>query len=384
MEIANINMDNIIIAASISFVISYLAIPVILRIAEMKKLYDLPEDRKIHDYPISSLGGIGIFAGFILAFLLAAPLGYPEISFLSAAFLVVFFLGLKDDVIILTPLKKFIGQLIAAGILIFKGGFVITGLHGFLGIHDFPQQFSIVFTFLTILVITNSFNLIDGIDGLAGSLGLLSTLLFGSYFISVEAYLYAVLAFSMSGSLLAFLIFNVAPAKIFMGDTGSLLLGLVNAILAIKFIEFASLPNSSIVLPAAAAMGFAILFVPLFDTLRIFSFRIMNRKSPFSPDKNHIHHILLEKGCNHPTITIIAVLFNIAIAALTYIFNAFGNTIILCSLIAVGFISVGLLIYSNRKARQMLLQNTPFRKQNGDLKVISLDQEEEKRKTGEI
>ncbi|MBU6159148.1 MAG: undecaprenyl/decaprenyl-phosphate alpha-N-acetylglucosaminyl 1-phosphate transferase [Bacteroidetes bacterium] len=377
-------MDKIIIATIIGFFITYLAVPVILRIAQMKKLYDLPDDRKIHDYPISSLGGVGIFAGFILAFLLGAPDNSSEIAFLSAAFLVVFFLGLKDDVIILTPLKKFIGQLIAAGILIFKGNFLITGLHGFLGIHDFPQQFSILFTFLTILVITNSFNLIDGIDGLAGSLGLLSTLLFGSYFLYIGAYLYATLAFSMSGSLLAFLIFNVSPAKIFMGDTGSLLLGIANAILAIKFIELGSHPTSAITFPAAAALGFAILYVPLFDTLRIFSLRILHRKSPFSPDKNHVHHILLEKGCNHPTITIITVLFNIAIVALTYIFNALGNTILLSSLIATGFISVGLLIYSNRKARRQLLQKTLFRKENPDLKVINLENPKEKRKAGEL
>jgi UDP-N-acetylmuramyl pentapeptide phosphotransferase/UDP-N-acetylglucosamine-1-phosphate transferase len=256
-------------------------------------------------------------------------------------------------------------------------------LHGFLGIHEFPQQFSILFTFLTIIVITNSFNLIDGVDGLAGSLGLLSTIIFGSYFLSIGAYFYAAMAFSMSGSLLAFLIFNVSPAKIFMGDTGSLLLGLVNAILAIKFIEFASHQPGHFPLPAAAAMGFAILFVPLFDTLRIFSFRILNRKSPFSADKNHVHHILLEKGCNHPTITIIAVLFNIAITALTYIFNALGNTTLLSALIAAGFISIGLLIYSNRKARQKLIQKTFLRKEN-DLKVINLEKTEEKRKTGEI
>jgi UDP-GlcNAc:undecaprenyl-phosphate GlcNAc-1-phosphate transferase len=376
-------MDNIILVTILGFIITYLAVPVIMRIAEMKQLYDLPDDRKIHDYPISSLGGVGIFAGFILAFLLAAPNDYPEISFLSAAFMVVFFLGLKDDVIVLTPLKKFIGQLLAAGILIFKGNFLITGLHGFLGIHEFPQQFSILFTFLTIIVITNSFNLIDGVDGLAGSLGLLSTIIFGSYFLSIGAYFYAAMAFSMSGSLLAFLIFNVSPAKIFMGDTGSLLLGLVNAILAIKFIELASHSPGHFPLPAAAAMGFAILFVPLFDTLRIFSFRILNRKSPFSADKNHVHHILLEKGCNHPTITLIAVLFNIAIAALTYIFNALGNTILLSALIATGFISIGLLIYSNRKARQKLIQKTFLRKEN-DLKVINLEKAEEKRKTGEI
>ena len=376
-------MDQVFLGAIISFIITFAAIPAIMRVAELKKLYDIPNDRKIHTYPISSLGGVGIFAGFILGVLIVPSYAVAEIQYMVAAFLVIFFLGIKDDIVVLTPMKKFLGQVVAASLLMFKGNLIITGMHGFLGIQEFPPIIGVVFTFFTILVITNSFNLIDGVDGLAGTLGLFSTFVFGSYFLLANEIFYAVLAFSMTASLLAFLIFNVAPAKIFMGDTGSLLLGIVNSILVIKFIEIASRPDALVSISSAPTIGFAVLFVPLFDTLRIFTYRVFHRRSPFSPDKNHVHHLLLEKGCTHPTVTLIAVIFNIIIAICAFSFKSLGNTVLLLSLIAVGFISIGLLIYSNKSARLNLLEKAFNRKEEGsELKVIKINEEEEFGKTG--
>lgn len=376
-------MEQVFLGSIISFIITFSAIPIIMRVAELKNLFDIPDDRKIHTYPISSLGGIGIFAGFILAVLIVPNYAVAEIQYMLAAFLVIFFLGMKDDIVVLTPMKKFLGQIIAVSLLMFKGNLIITGMHGFLGIQEFPPMIGVVFTFFTILVITNSFNLIDGVDGLAGTLGLFSTFVFGSYFLLANEVFYAVLAFSMTGSLLAFLIFNVAPAKIFMGDTGSLLLGIVNSILVIKFIEIASRPDAIISLPSAPAIGFAILFVPLFDTLRIFSYRVFHRRSPFSPDKNHVHHLLLEKGCTHPAVTMIAVLFNIIIAVGAFAFKSLGITTLLLSLISIGFISISLLIYSNKNARLQLLEKAFNRKsEGGDLKIIKINEEDKLSKTG--
>jgi UDP-N-acetylmuramyl pentapeptide phosphotransferase/UDP-N-acetylglucosamine-1-phosphate transferase len=377
-------MDHVFLGSILAFIITFSAIPIIIRVAEYKNLLDFPDDRKIHNYPIASLGGIGIFAGFVFSILISLPFGAPEMQYLLAAFLVIFFIGIKDDIIILTASKKFLGQIVAAGILVFKGNIMITGMHGFLGIEEIPQAVAIVFTFFTIVVITNSFNLIDGVDGLAGTLGLFSTFVFGSYFFLANEPFYAVLAFSMCSAILAFLIFNVAPAKIFMGDTGSLLLGIVNAILVIKFIGIATLPNATLPLPAAPAIGFAILFVPLFDTLRIFAYRVLHRRSPFSPDKNHVHHLLLEKGCTHPAVVFIAISFNILIAAATYFLHFLGNTALLLSLIGTGFTSIGLLIYSNRSARLKFLEKAFSKKQEGGgLKVINIEKENELRKTGE-
>jgi UDP-GlcNAc:undecaprenyl-phosphate/decaprenyl-phosphate GlcNAc-1-phosphate transferase len=367
-------MDHLLIGSVISFLITFSAIPIIMRVAEMKHLFDVPDDdRKLHANPVPSLGGIGIFAGFILAILMAVPNGGLELQFMTAAFMVIFFLGIKDDIVVLTPLKKFLAQLVAAAILIFKGGVMITSMYGFLGIQELPYAFSVAITFFTIIVITNSFNLIDGVDGLAGSLGMLATCALGIYFFLAQQHLYSVMAFSMAGALTAFLIFNVSPAKIFMGDTGSLLLGTVNSILVIKFIQLASDTGGVLFVPSAPAIGFAVLFVPLFDTLRIFAYRILSRRSPFSPDRNHVHHLLLEKGCSHNMVTFLALAFNVAIIALTFIGRNLGNTILLLGLISVGFSTISLLIYTNRAKRRKLFHSfRTDKKLEIETKVIAL------------
>ncbi|HZE85812.1 MAG TPA: MraY family glycosyltransferase, partial [Puia sp.] len=231
-------MFDVLLSIAISFTVTFLAIPAIINVAEMKKLFDMPDERKIHHTPITPLGGLGIFAGFAFGCLLTLHFGQSvDLQYFMAASLVIFFLGLKDDILVISPVKKFIGQVLAAFIIIYYGGIQIRSMHGFLGISQLPEMFSLLLTYFAVIVVINSFNLIDGVDGLAGSLGLLSTVIFGVYFLAVNMLPYSVIAFSLAGSLLAFLIFNFQPAKIFMGDTGSLLVGTINAILVIKFIN---------------------------------------------------------------------------------------------------------------------------------------------------
>ena len=189
---------------------------------------------------------------------------------------------------------------------------------GFLALTSCPKAFALALTYLTIIVVINSFNLIDGIDGLAASLGMLTMLLLGTYFFMVGLQAYALLAYSLAGSLVAFLIFNHHPAKIFMGDSGSLMIGLVNAILVIKFINVASDPTIAIPIGSAAAIGFSILIVPLLDTLRVFAIRISKGCSPFTPDRNHVHHLLLSLGFGHAAITFICVCINMSFVLLAY------------------------------------------------------------------
>src|SRR6187549_2478068 len=211
-------MDNILLSTALAFIITFFAIPVIIQVAKDKKLFDEPDERKVHKMVIPTLGGLGIFAGFILATLLGVPAGSsPELHYFAAAAIVIFFLGIKDDILVLSAAKKFIGQLIAAGIIIKFGGVQLSDMHGFLGIYEIPHIASIVISIFTIIVITNSFNLIDGVDGLAGSLGLLTTLVFGAYFFYAGQLTYAVMAFALAGSIIGFLIYNYSPAKIFMG-----------------------------------------------------------------------------------------------------------------------------------------------------------------------
>src|SRR5688572_22211342 len=176
-------MDNILLSTALAFIITFFAIPVIIQIAKDKKLFDEPDERKVHKTVIPTLGGLGIFAGFIIACLMGTPATLAlELQYFVASAVVIFFLGLKDDILVISASKKFVGQLIAAGILINFAGVQITNMQGFLGIYEIPKFASILLSLFTIIVITNSFNLIDGVDGLAGGLGLLTTIVFGVYF----------------------------------------------------------------------------------------------------------------------------------------------------------------------------------------------------------
>ena len=345
-------MDNIIFSGALAFLITFFSIPIIIQVAREKKLFDEPDERKVHKTVIPTLGGLGIFAGFILATLLGAPvLDSKELQYFAASAIVIFFLGIKDDILILSVTKKFIGQLIAAGIIIKFGGIQITNMHGFLGIGEIPHIAGIVLTLFTVIVIVNSFNLIDGVDGLAGSLGLLTAVVFGTYFSYTGHTLYAVIAFSLAGSLVGFLIYNFSPAKIFMGDTGSLLIGLINSIMVIKFINIAGDQTMPLALQSAPALGIAILMVPLFDTLRVFSLRIFDRRSPFSPDRTHVHHFLLDLGFSHRTVTMLCVGTNIAFIALAFLLRNMGTTMLIGILMSIAFSLIAIIYYRRNRIK---------------------------------
>lgn len=343
-------MFDLILSVVISFAITLLAIPVIIFVAEKKKLFDVPDERKVHAAPIPSLGGLGIFAGFIVACLLCVSFeSVPEFQFFIAAAMVIFFLGLKDDILDISPLNKFIGQVLAAFLLVYKGGVQLKSMHGFLGVYELPEMMSLLLTYFTIIVIINSFNLIDGVDGLAGSLGIMAATVLGVYFLKIGLAPYAILSFSLAGSLAAFLIYNYQPAKIFMGDTGSLLIGLISAILVIKFINVSASSNPNWRVASSPALGFAVLMIPLLDTLRVFGIRIIHRRSPFSPDRNHVHHLLLDKGLSHRNVTLTLVAVNLFFIALAYFGRSIGVTWLIISIISLFFTMIGLLYYTRPK-----------------------------------
>ena len=349
-------MLEVLLTLSISFLITFLAIPAIIKIADHKKLYDIPDGRKLHTKPIASLGGVGIFCGFFFASLLFIPTqSNPEFQYFFAAAVVIFFLGLKDDILIITPLKKFLGQVGAAALLIHLGGLRIDSMHGLLGLQQLPEMFSIAITYVTIIVVVNAYNLIDGVDGLAGSLGLLTMAVFGSYFFMADVPAYALLSFAVAGSLAAFLIFNYNPAKIFMGDSGSLMLGLMNSIMVIKFIQVADTPTIAYPIESVVAIAVSILMVPLADTLRVFSIRISQGRSPFSPDRNHIHHLLLDRGLNHRYVTLCCLLLNIFFITLAYFGRALGPSYLLLSMITVTFSLLGALLYFKKPVKRAVI-----------------------------
>lgn len=351
-------MDSIILVTLVSFFITFIAIPVVIRVADAKKLFDLPGERKVHFTPIPSLGGIGIFASVVFAVTTLVSFSTtPALQFFIAASIIIFFLGMKDDILLISPMKKFTGQFLATFLLAYQKDFQLTSFHGFLGIYDLHPAISILFTYMTILVIINAFNLIDGVDGLAGTLGLFSTLFFGVVFAIEKDYSYAILSFSMAASLVAFLLYNYSPARIFMGDTGSLMLGLVNAVLVIRFINTESMTSSTLDFQSAAAIGFAALFIPLMDTLRVIVIRVYFGRSPFDPDVNHIHHILLRRGLSHLQITGLLTLASAFFLGFALAFDSLGINFIILSLFGMGTATAAYLKWFAPGAEKFSLQS---------------------------
>lgn len=299
--------------------ITYLAIPRIIRISRERHLYDTPNERSAHAEPTPALGGVAIFAGTICAIVLWTPMAvFGVLQYILAAFVLVFFIGVTDDLQPMSPTRKFTAQLLVATILAYKAHVQVNSLYGLFGITELPELTGFALSVIGIVGIINAFNLIDGIDGLAGGIGLVASLFWGVWFYMAGAPAMAIIAFSLAGALVAFLKFNVSPAKIFMGDTGSLLIGMVCAILAVEFIKLNTLlPATSMVrMDAAPAMAVGVLILPLYDTLRVFFWRLWQGRSPFHPDKNHIHHLLLDLGYSHTKSTVILIFFTLFIIAL--------------------------------------------------------------------
>lgn len=320
-------MENIIIGCLLAFVIGFYSMPIIILVSNQKKLFDLPGHRKVHTAPIPTLGGLGIFVGFMMGLLLTLDIATiaNQIQYFLAAFSIVFFFGIKDDILNLVPMKKLMGQVAVAAILIFKANLVISNMHGFLGMLVIHPTISYMLTAFTIIVTMNAYNLIDGVDGLAGTIGIITSTVFATFFYINGDMFYALMGFVFAASLVAFLIYNYSPARIFMGDTGSMLAGIINAILAIRFIGTATDVKVFPIL-AAPAMAFGILLMPMMDTLRVFAIRILHGRSPFSPDRNHLHHLLLDRGLNHMQVTATISITGVIFIVLTYFALPLGAT----------------------------------------------------------
>ena len=333
-------MYDVILAFITSFALTYLAIPSIINLAIKKNLMDEPGERRSHKISTPSLGGIGIFAGTLFSIILWTPFNYfGDLQYILCAFIIIFLIGAKDDIDPISPSKKFLGELFAAGILVFRANVRLTSFYGFFGIYEIPEFVSILLSIFTIIVIINSFNLIDGINGLSASLGLLITSVLGTWFFLIGSIELAIVAFSLGGALIAFLKYNITSAKIFMGDTGALLLGLVCSILAIKFIELHNdITNSPYTFASAPSIAIAILILPLFDTLRVFILRVYEGRSPFSPDRKHIHHIMIDLGLTHMQATGILFLTNILFIIMAVMLQNVGNLMLLVITLSLAFV----------------------------------------------
>lgn len=306
-------------------IITYVAIPTVIDVARAKHLFDEPNGRTSHSHSTPTLGGLAIFTGYVIASMVFINISMiPEVQYVIAGSIIIFFIGLKDDIIAIDPLKKLIGQIIAAGIIIDLGNIRIMSLEGFLGIYEIDYFSSAVLSLFVVIVIINAFNLIDGIDGLASGIGILTSSVFGFWFYLVGEYQLSILAASLVGALGTFFLFNVFghKNKIFMGDTGSLLLGFFSSVLALKFIELNSFMENEYAMHTAPAIAIGILIVPLFDTLRVFTIRVLKKKSPFQADRQHVHHRLLTLGNNHLQATSILIGANVFFIALVFVLRS--------------------------------------------------------------
>jgi UDP-GlcNAc:undecaprenyl-phosphate/decaprenyl-phosphate GlcNAc-1-phosphate transferase len=305
---------HFILVAIIAFTFSALSIPQIVSVAHAKNLYDTPNARKATQKIIPTLGGIAIFVGLTLGVTLGGN-GFPffNLKFIFASLLVCFFAGVKDDLVGISPISKLLALTFSLIIIAFFAKLQITNLYGLFGVEQLGFLPSILITFFLGLVIINSMNLIDGIDGLAAAITIEISGLLGIWFALIGLPEYALLAFSLFGSCLAFFIFNMfgRKNKIFMGDTGSLILGTMLFVLSVKFNEFNATYTGPFSISSAPAVIFGFLAYPLIDVLRIVILRIFILKhSPFIADKNHIHHRLLALGLNHFQATAIIIFTN--------------------------------------------------------------------------
>ncbi|MCD8296449.1 MAG: undecaprenyl/decaprenyl-phosphate alpha-N-acetylglucosaminyl 1-phosphate transferase [Prevotella sp.] len=314
----------------ISTICGFLFIPIILNFCKAKHLYDLPSSRKIHNKAVSRLGGVSFIPSMLISFAVAMYFMYATshvitVSLWSFYFLIgiliIYAMGIIDDILGLTPPTKFLVQIVAACILPVSGLY-INNLYGFFGIYEIPYIVGYPLTVFVIVFIDNAINLIDGIDGLAASLSILALCGFICIFSSQQAWAYSILISGLIGVIVAFLYFNLfgnpeKNRKIFMGDSGSLTLGYILGFLCVKYVMEDSTEISQH--DFNFYMVFTLFLVPLFDVVRVFFLRIRHHKSPFNADKSHIHHKFLKAGfTQHKTLICI-----LAFQAFYIVFNHF-------------------------------------------------------------
>ncbi|GAB3947979.1 MraY family glycosyltransferase [Spirosoma harenae] len=303
-DLFTLGLYQCILSMLVACFVSVVSIPVIIKISELKSLMEKPGERRSHSTPTPTFGGIAIFAGLLIAYFLWPSIDQTEIyrtNLSIAGMTILFFIGIKDDLVGIDPAKKILFQVLAAMVLIFFGDLRVNYLYGILGFHHVADAVGILLTCFIFIALTNAINLIDGIDGLAGGIATIASGTFGGWFLLTNHFTMACLAFTLTGALLGFLRFNFSKtSKIFMGNTGSLIIGFMLAFFAVRFVSLnASYRYEPTAFFNAPIIAIVILIIPIFDTLRVFLVRILAGRSPFSADRNHMHHILLDNGLSH-------------------------------------------------------------------------------------
>lgn len=336
-----------------SFVVTYFVIPKVINVAHFRQLNDNPNERSSHNKTTPTLGGIAFFFTVSIAiFFLGRWDSGDVINNLVPGLAVLFIIGLKDDLVSVSPLTKILAQFIAIAFLLSNSDMLITSLNGFLGFNEIHSITAYIISGIFMISIINSFNLIDGIDGLAASIGIIVCSLFSVLFYQTGQYFYGLLSITVVGILIAFLFYNLSERKkIFMGDTGSLMIGFLISFLSIKLIatdvsllgSFSFIPENLPIIVGAA------IIVPLFDTVSVFIIRTSTGKRFFEADRNHIHHTFLEFGYSHRRVSLVIGLANMLFFLAIFFASQFYNSFIVF-FTAIIFLSVlGIVLYRIRK-----------------------------------
>mgnify|MGYP000713459744 CR=1 FL=1 len=327
---------NIFFSFLTALLISYLAIPKLIYFAEKLRLLDDAGDRSSHKVSTPFFGGIAIFTGIICSLLFWADI--ENIQYILVSILIVFIVGAIDDLRQITPFKKLIGQIIATLILIFLGDMHIDSMHGVLGVYDLPLWIGTLFTIFVVIVITNGYNLIDGVDGLAGGIGLLSSFSFGVIALIMEQTDMALIAFTLMGAIFGFLKYNVFPARIFMGDTGSLVVGMILSILAINCIKYGLVTETFKLQNKGPLLAISFLAIPLFDSLRVFVIRSIKGNGPLVAGRDHIHHAFLELNYGHKYTSIVLCAISAFLILVSYFLLEYNVNVSIAVLAGVSYL----------------------------------------------
>jgi len=306
--------------------------PVLIKVLSQWKLYDSPGNHKIHSDFKPSMGGVAIFLGSLFALVMSLSLtDWANQKYLFISLSVMFLIGLRDDVLALTPKQKLYSQFLPVLLLVFLDNITLNSTYGLIDLPFVPQWVIWFISIFTLIILTNAYNLIDGVDGLAGSIGMVALVFFGLWFYAIGDIVLSLVAMTFVGAILGFLIFNWQPSKIFMGDTGALMIGFLLSFMAIQFI------NSNHQLPqtnpakfqSSVATAICVVIIPVFDTLRVIILRLRKLQSPFKADRNHLHHQLLNLQFSHAQTVLVLVGINLGFILLAWLLRNQSDQLIL-------------------------------------------------------
>lgn len=299
----------------------------ILNIALQKNLVDNPNARKLQKRPVPMLGGIAVFFGLLAGVMsgdvvhnLTGSEVYHPLLPICCAMMVMLYVGAMDDIMGLSPKSRFVIEILTVLGLVFSTNLCIDSLHGLWGLNDFDWWIGVPLTVLAGVGIINSINMIDGVNGLSSGLCIACCILFGISFILLGDIANAVLSFSMAGALMPFFLHNVfgEKSRMFIGDAGTMMMGILMTWFLICLLSKEGADKYAAVIKNVnmIALSIAILSVPIADTLRVMTMRMAKKKSPFQPDKTHLHHVFVNLGVSHFVTAMSEILIGLVIVAI--------------------------------------------------------------------